>query len=95
MIDAWGKFPSGLMEGNFYEFGAFSECFHIERETELYETKYCMGQLVLHLDGISSTQSYQYNAIKNILPKTWQFDHSQMSDKNYSRLLVAPFFVPQ
>lgn len=90
VIDAWGKFPSGFLEGNFYEFGSFSECFNIQRETESYNTKYCLGQIVLHLDGISSSKSHQYNAINNILPNVWQ-----MSADNYSRPLPTPFFVQQ
>lgn len=39
--------PSGILDGNLYEFGAFSECFNIKRNNELYDSKYCMGQVMI------------------------------------------------
>lgn len=61
VVDAWGKAPSSVLEGNFFELGGFSECFHIERNNSHYESKYCMGQFELDLKG-------------NLTPKTQQFD---------------------
>lgn len=59
VIDAWGKIPSAVFDGNFFEFGGFSECFHIQRESELYKTQYCIGQLVIDIDGLSPMQHIQ------------------------------------
>lgn len=43
-----------------FELGAFSECFHIEREKDLYPTKYCMANLDLSgLMGMSPPKSYR------------------------------------
>lgn len=50
-MDSWGKIPSGVLSGNIYELGAFSQCFHIERENKPYETQYCSGQLLLDLSS--------------------------------------------
>lgn len=50
VVDAWGKFPSGILEGNLFELGSFPECFHIEKNDELYHTKYCLAQLKLESD---------------------------------------------
>lgn len=88
MIDAWGKFPSGIFIGNLNEFGDFSECFHIQRGTELYQTKYCMGQVVFDLKGLSSSKLYQYNAISDVVPNVWQ-----LGDARHTSSRVAPFFV--
>lgn len=89
-MDAWGKMPSGIFEGNLNEFGAFSECFHIQRNADMYKTKYCMGQVVLDLNGISSSQPYRCNAIKHIVPNVWQ-----LGDDHHTDPRVAPFFVQQ
>lgn len=50
VLDAWGKIPSSVFEGNLYEFGGFSECLHIEHNNERYETQYCLSHLIV--DGI-------------------------------------------
>lgn len=44
VLDSWGKFPSGMMSGNFFDFGAFSQCFHIKHNGINYKTQYCIGQ---------------------------------------------------
>ncbi|XP_031639007.1 nose resistant to fluoxetine protein 6-like [Contarinia nasturtii] len=45
IVDSWGKIPSGLLNGNFYELGEFSQCLNIDRNGKRYETQYCLGQL--------------------------------------------------
>lgn len=65
MLDAWGKFPSGIFSGNFHEFGAFSQCFNITRKEELYKTQYCLGHLTLNVDGWLQQTSHQH--IKQVL----------------------------
>lgn len=66
VLDAWGKIPSGILDGNFYEFGSFSECFHINKGKNVYNSKYCMGQLTFDLPGKTMSKSYQYD-INNII----------------------------
>lgn len=52
VADSWGRLPSGLMSGNFFDLGAFSQCFHIERNGMNYKTQYCIAQLVFPSDGM-------------------------------------------
>lgn len=47
VVDAWGKFPPGILIGNSFEPGSFSECFRIDRNGANYETQYCIGTLML------------------------------------------------
>lgn len=51
VADAWGKLPSGILEGNLFDLGSFSECLHIDRNGELYQTKYCLAEMQLDLIG--------------------------------------------
>lgn len=46
VADAWGKFPPGILNYNFFDPGSFSECFRIERNEAKYKTQYCIGQLI-------------------------------------------------
>lgn len=69
VIDAWGKLPSGILSGNFYEFGAFSQCFNIERFNELYETQYCLGYLIIG-KGVVSRKLHQSDIVT--LPNIFQ-----------------------
>lgn len=48
VVDSWGNFPSGILQGNLYELGSFSECFHINRDGKPYNTQYCIGQGFLY-----------------------------------------------
>lgn len=45
VIDSWGKLPSAVYSGNFYELGGFSQCFNIQRNHSTYKTQYCLGKL--------------------------------------------------
>lgn len=76
-----------MLDGNFYDFGAFSECFHIERKRKLYQTKYCMGQVVLDLKGRPLLKSH--NTINGIFVNKWQISDDQVSSQ------IAPFFIQQ
>lgn len=53
MFDSWGKIPSGISSGNKYDFGAFSQCFNIWRENEVYKTQYCMANVIITNIGIN------------------------------------------
>lgn len=56
VVDSWGKLPSALLSGNFYDFGGFSECFHITRNNSGYQTQYCLGDLMLEFNGMPKEQ---------------------------------------
>lgn len=44
MADAWGSKPSGLLYGNFYDFGNFDECLKINTQINgtTIKGKYCL-----------------------------------------------------
>lgn len=44
ILDSWGKIPAGIMSGNYFDLGAFSQCFHIKQNDTHYPTQYCIGQ---------------------------------------------------
>lgn len=48
VVDSWGNFPSGILQGNRFELGSFPECFHIDRDGKLYNTQYCIGHGFLY-----------------------------------------------
>lgn len=74
VIDSWGKIPSGIFDGNFYEFGAFSQCLNIERYGDSYKTKYFLGHLIFNLSGMSTAKSYQMKINHVILPNILRAD---------------------
>ncbi|XP_031635113.1 nose resistant to fluoxetine protein 6-like [Contarinia nasturtii] len=82
-LDSWGKIPSGLLNGNTHDFGAFSQCLHIERNDEAYETQYCTGRLFFNLLGNSTQKSYRYNINNIIFPDVIQIEDLPDFDKPY------------
>lgn len=84
VVDAWGKIPSGILERNIFELGAFSECFRIERGQMHYGTKYCLAQLKLNLNDSSVSQSY-YDLQNHFFANVLQFD-----EKNVPPSLFMP-----
>lgn len=44
MVDAYGKFPSGILRGNIIEQGDFDECLSI-RDSGLFNPQYCLGMI--------------------------------------------------
>lgn len=46
VVDAWGKFPSGIHNLNLFDLGSFTECFRIVRNGQNYKTQYCIAQLI-------------------------------------------------
>lgn len=68
VIDSWGKIPSGVLDGNLFEFGAFSQCLNIDRYDEAYKTKYCLAHLIIDFNGISLSKSYQSKSNHVIWP---------------------------
>lgn len=51
MIDSWGKIPSGLMRGNFYELGNFEQCVNFNKKLPTpfgkLEGQYCRAAIPL------------------------------------------------
>ena len=71
VVDAWGKVPSAFFDGNFYELGGFEECLSIKRDNQPYETKYCLGVIIIKEDEKKLFQLI--DALKNrIIPNIWQ-----------------------
>lgn len=70
VLDTWGKFPSGILSGNMYEFGEFTECFRIERKQEHFGTRYCLAQLLVNVGNISNVLGplpFRFRNVPNIL----------------------------
>lgn len=45
-LDSWGRLPSGILSGNSFDPGSFSQCFRIKRDYGVeYKTQYCIGTL--------------------------------------------------
>lgn len=59
VVDSWGKFPSGILDGNVHEFGSFLECLNIEQGGKKYETQYCLAQITAKIDGLFQPKSSQ------------------------------------
>ncbi|XP_031627930.1 nose resistant to fluoxetine protein 6-like [Contarinia nasturtii] len=57
ILDSWGKIPSGIFNGNLFEFGEFSECLNIERNGKQFKTQYCLGQLFFDAPSKTSKMS--------------------------------------
>lgn len=74
VVDAWGKIPSGILSGNTYEFGEFSQCLGLKRDKKPYDTQYCLGQFVFDLNGIvkPKTKSFQNDFNDEVLLQNWQ-----------------------
>lgn len=51
VIDSWGKLPSGILEGNFHEYGSFTECLNLMRNGQTYKSQYCMATITAKLEG--------------------------------------------
>lgn len=63
VLDSWGKFPSALFSGNFYDFGGFAQCFDIKRDGKHYETQYCLGQIILEQKTTAMNESILYTVL--------------------------------
>lgn len=69
VIDAWGKLPSGILTGNFFDFGSFDECFEVEinrdKSGELIHPQYCLGKVFSPSGGkqgvTRETLSHKFN----------------------------------
>lgn len=52
------------MSGNLYSFGAFSQCFRIERNEKIYPTQYCLARIIVDVKDFLTSDK---------LPKTADF----------------------
>lgn len=52
VFDAWAKMPSGIINGNFMDFGSYAQCFDVKRNERVYETQYCLGHLTFRSDKL-------------------------------------------
>ncbi|XP_055304016.1 uncharacterized protein LOC129569308 [Sitodiplosis mosellana] len=84
ILDSWGKIPSGILSGNFYEFGDFSQCLNIKRNGTLYKTQYCMGQLALNMDTSTLVPRSHMNNIN--VPNVWKTEDPTITP----RMAIAP-----
>lgn len=75
MVDAWGKLPSALLEGNLYDFGGFSECFHIERNEQHYNTKYCLGQMEIDINEALISNKSLSKLYNGLYPDKWRAEN--------------------
>lgn len=79
VLDAWGKIPSGFFSGNFYELGAFSQCFDIHRNGKQFRTQYCIGQIIFNsINFAPSTKTdKQFHATQLNIPNVWQTEEQK------------------
>lgn len=87
VVDSWGKIPSAVFSGNLFEFGGFSECFHIKRDENLYKTQYCLGKMIFDVNGISLPQPKQNNVNNFNIPKLMQTDNESTIQPRIGLLL--------
>lgn len=80
VVDAFGKLPSAIFDGNFYELGGFTECFHIQRNEVPYKTQYCMANLIfdINLAGIPKPRSNQHDILN--MPRTFHANPNFLID---------------
>lgn len=95
VVDSWGNFPSGIFNGNIYDFGAFRECFHIERNGNPYKTQYCIGQGILfHHNNNTSSRNSVTISLGLCLPATCAIKHlesvvNQVINTELSNMIVS------
>lgn len=79
VLDSWGKLPSGVFSGNFYEFGDFAECLNIHRNGTLYKAQYCLEELILQLDGFTpASRSNEFNVNNFNIPNVFQTENNPL-----------------
>lgn len=62
-MDAWGKFPSAFLDGNLNDLGGFSECLNIKVNDNFYESKYCLGVILLESNKKLAERSLRYSDV--------------------------------
>ncbi|XP_044262889.1 nose resistant to fluoxetine protein 6-like [Tribolium madens] len=62
MLDAWSKFPSGILEGHVIDLGSFDECYGIEYKKNY--GKYCLGTMKFSPQTEKYFQSFGITDVK-------------------------------
>lgn len=58
VIDSWGKIPSGLYSGNFFDFGMFDQCLDVSHASDDGNTikgQYCLPSISAEFETFSDT----------------------------------------
>lgn len=59
VADSWGKIPSGMLSGNFYQYGNFDQCLVSMHESSINNAKfkgqYCLSQITSDGNSISNS----------------------------------------
>lgn len=87
-MDSWGKIPSGILKGNLYEFGEFSQCLNIKRNEKPYKTQYCLGQIIFDVgDMMQKSKSIQLDINHMHIPDVWRMEGRKIEQ----RMLFLPW----
>lgn len=88
-MDSWGKIPSGILEGNLYELGSFTECLNIKWNNKPYDSKYCLGAIKLKKGEKRSHVLQQYINMNNgIFPNIWESHGDDDEQRIESRAMM-------
>lgn len=44
--------PSGILAGNAFELGSFTQCLNIKRNEEKYDSQYCLAAISAETNGL-------------------------------------------
>lgn len=90
-----------MFSGNLFEFGGFSECFHIELDQKIYDTKYCLGNLILNVDSLTNPHNAAMNPMvleeesmfqaRMAMPQLVTFHFKINSTNIYIQILICKF----
>lgn len=85
VLDAWGKFPEGILSGHIAMMGDFQECMLLvgsiqsrDQRTQSFKGRYCPMHLVISSNNDSNDYSeapYLYQVISETLLEYSQFSH--------------------
>lgn len=90
VLDSWGKIPSAFLDGNMNELGGFSECLNVKRNDEVYESKYCLGEISLEPPKKLFQRSHQFNNVDGIFPNIWKSHDNDDEQMIKPRAMTPP-----
>lgn len=91
VLDSWGKIPSAFFDGNMNELGGFSECLNVKRNDEVYESKYCLGEISLEQQKKLFQRSHQFNTVDGIFPNIWKSHDNDDEQMIKPRAMTPPW----
>lgn len=70
MFDAWGKIPSGILYGNFFDRGNFDECLEIRHDSKaqnigIIKGQYCIASIDVQ-DILQSRLTHKRELLRNV-----------------------------